>query len=282
MTKYLSLFALLLLAACRRDVSTPKQVLCHAPEELDATTAFASFADDPAFRNAHPSPQATEYDHSGQDVEFPVEGGANGRGYLMRAHGNTNKYLLLFHEWWGLNDNIKRETAQWCHELGINVLAIDLYDGKVVTTADEAGQLMQSNDPARSSAIIAGAVKYLGDNADFRTMGWCFGGGWSLRAALQLGDRAKGCVVYYGAPEQDVEKLKTLGTDVVFIHPTRDKWITEDMTKEFEKNMTTAGKKVKVFHYDADHAFANPSSPRYNEQAAKDARSVVTAYLSTK
>jgi carboxymethylenebutenolidase len=273
---------LLLLAACSSHNNVGNKTCCSVGEADDATTAFASFANDAAFQNAHPAPAPTEAFHQGQMVEFPVEGGVNGKAFLMKAHGNTNKYLFLFHEWWGLNDYIKRETANWCHTLGINVMAVDLYDGQIATTAEEAAKLMQANDAKRSAAIIAGAAKFVGDAADFRTMGWCFGGGWSHRAAIQLGDRAKACVIYYGMPEQDVAKLKGMACDAVFIHPEMDKWITAEMAAEFEKNMTAAGKKVAVHHYAADHAFANPSSPRYNDAAATAAREVVSKYLSGK
>jgi carboxymethylenebutenolidase len=43
--------------------------------------------------------------------------------------------------------------------------------------------------------------------------------------------------------------------------------------------MKSAGKSLSVNRYDADHAFANPSSPHYDEAAAKAARTVVTTYL---
>ncbi|MCA0238245.1 MAG: dienelactone hydrolase family protein [Bacteroidetes bacterium] len=282
--KQTALFSLLLLlAACRHTEPSRlsnSQVMCH--DTGDATAQFASFANDAEFRGMHPDPLATELIKKGKMVEFPVAGGANGHAYLVKSKRKTDKYLLLFHEWWGLNDYIKNEAAMWSKELGVHVLALDLYDGKMATTADEAGKLMQGNDPVRSLAIIDGAAKFAGENANFRTMGWCFGGGWSLRAALQLKDKTRGCVVYYGAPEQDVNKLKTLASDVVFIHPEMDKWITADMVSEFEKNMKAAGKTVMAYHYPADHAFANPSSPRYNEKAAQEARAVVTRYLKGK
>ena len=70
--------------------------------------------------------------------------------------------------------------------------------------------------------------------------------------------------------------------DVVFIHASKDKWITDQVVAEFETNMKSAGKTLTVHRYDADHAFANPSSPRYHEQSAKDSRAVVKAYLQSK
>ena len=265
--------------SCRQN-NQSTMPMCHDPNM--ATAQFASFASDAAFRNAHPAPLPTEATHAGAMVEFPVEGGPNGRAFLMKSHNATNKYLILFHEWWGLNDYVKNETAMWCHELGINVIAVDLYDGKVATTPDSAGAYMQANDPARSIAIIKGAAKYAGDAADFRTLGWCFGGGWSLQAALALGDRVKGCVMYYGMPEKDVTKLRSLSTDVLFIHAKQDQWITDAVVSEFEQNMKTAGKTLTVHRYDANHAFANPSGPRYNEAEAKASRAVVKAYLQGK
>ncbi len=271
---FLLLFAL---SACQYAEPSANLVLCHDPNE--ALTAFSLFANEKDFRDAHPSPVPTESPAPGEMIEFPVEGGANGKGYLLMAKKKTNKYLLLFHEWWGLNDYIKNEAALWGKELGINVLAVDLYDGKVAANAEEAGNLMKANDPARSAAIILGAAKYCGPSANFRTMGWCFGGGWSLQAALLLKEKAKGCVVYYGMPEKDVEKLKALRCDVLMIHPTQDQWISAGVVSEFEQNMKAAGKKLSVRHYEANHAFANPSSPRYNETEAKAARKVVKAYL---
>jgi carboxymethylenebutenolidase len=250
--------------------------MCHSVDE------FAAFANDPAFVAAHPAPLPVEAVHQGRMVDFPVEGGPNGRGFLMMAHANTNKYLLLFHEWWGLNDYIKNETAMWCHDLGINVLALDLYDGKVAATPEEAGNLMKANDPARSEAIILGAAKALGEKADYRTMGWCFGGGWSMQASLLLKDKAKACVMYYGMPESDLDKLKTLSSDVLFIHATQDQWINDKVVAKMEENMKEAGKTITVQRFEANHAFANPSSPRYNEAAAKASRVAVKAYLAGK
>lgn len=271
--KNIFFFSVLLfgLFACENQSSIP---MCH-----DSNAEFAVFANDKAFRNAHPAPQPVALAHGGEMIEFPVDGGPNGRAYLVKSHTETDKYLLLCHEWWGLNNNIKNEAAMWSSELNINVLAVDLYDGQLAATPDEAGKLMQACDPERASAIIKGAAAYAGDEADFRTMGWCFGGGWSLQAALLLQDKVKACVMYYGMPEKDVEKLKNLSCDVLMIHAQQDKWINADVVKEFKANMEAAGKRLTVREYDADHAFANPSGPAYNEPAAQEARTVVKAFL---
>lgn len=274
---YFLLLPLLLTTCQNQPAVTSSLAMCHDPNA--AIAQFASFSTDPAFLSAHPSPEFVALSRKGKMIEFPVAGGANGRAFYVKARKKTNKYLLVFQEWWGLNAYVKNESVAWGKELGVNVLAIDLYDGKVATTAEEAGKLMQANDPARSTALIQGAMRHAGEKADFRTIGWCFGGGWSLQAALLGGARTKACVIFYGMPEMDVAKLRTLNSDVLFIHPDKDQWITEQMVGDFEKNMKTAGKSVAVKHYAADHAFANPSSPKYIAAAAQEARTVAKAYL---
>lgn len=268
-----TLFALLSLCwlGCQHQPSMPRLAMCHAD--------FAAFADDPAFRQAHPEPQPVALLHGGRPVTFLLDDSTTGRGFLALAHRRTNQFLLLFHEWWGLNDHIRNEAIRWAHDLDIHVLAIDLYDGQVATTADEARQLMQGCQPERAERIIRGAAAFVGEQADFRTLGWCFGGGWSLKAALLLGERAKGCVVYYGMPERDVERLKALHTDVLFVHAKRDRWITDEVVASFADSMRAAGKTLHLREYDADHAFANPTGQRYHEPSAQEARAATLEYL---
>jgi len=46
---------------------------------------------------------------------------------------------FVFQEWWGLNDNIKREAETLYNDLGnVNVIALDMYDGKVATAREDA------------------------------------------------------------------------------------------------------------------------------------------------
>jgi carboxymethylenebutenolidase len=120
---------------------------------------------------------------------------------------------------------------------------------------------------------------YAGPKAQFASVGWCFGGGWSLQSALLGGKQTMGCVMYYGMPEKDVAKLKTLNSDVLGLFAEQDKWINPEVVKQFEKDMAAAGKKVTVKEYPADHAFANPSNPKYNKELATDAHQRALTYL---
>lgn len=133
--------------------------------------------------------------------------------------------------------------------------------------------------PGRCSEIIEGALEYAGKDAQIATLGWCFGGGWSLQAALQLQQHARACVMYYGMPESDPDLLKTLNCEVLGIFALQDKWITPAVVSEFETAMQKAGKKLYVKNYQAGHAFANPSNPRYNAEYGKDAMQAALVFL---
>jgi carboxymethylenebutenolidase len=253
---------------------------CARPATTSATEAFAMLATDKDFSGGHDAPLPYSYAGEGQMIEFKTTDGQTGHAFEIKSAKPSNKYLFVIHEWWGLNDYIKKEAAAYAQEMpGVNVLALDLYDGQVATTPEEAGKYMQAVKTDRAAAIIKGAQLYAGPKAQFASVGWCFGGGWSLQSALLGGKQTMGCVMYYGMPEKDVAKLKTLNSDVLGLFAEQDKWINPEVVKQFEKDMAAAGKKVTVKEYPADHAFANPSNPKYNKELATDAHQRALAYL---
>jgi carboxymethylenebutenolidase len=243
--------------------------ICHT----SATEKFALFASDKDFNMSHPDP--LPYVHQsevGKMITFKTADGPDGSGYLLMAKKNTSNWIFVFQEWWGLNDHIKREAENLYKDLGnVNVIALDMYDGKVTSSSADAGKYMGEFKQDRGTSIVKGALDYIGKDAKIGTVGWCFGGGQSMQAALTAGKQAAACVIYYGMPEGDVSRLKNLNCDVLDIWPTQDKWINKDVTEKFEADMKAAGKKLTVKSYDADHAFANPSNPKHNKEFTADA-----------
>ncbi|MBB6462696.1 dienelactone hydrolase family protein [Flammeovirga kamogawensis] len=261
----------------------PKEaVLCHA--DIDAIRSFAAFTNQEDFKKMHSMDRELSTESfKGKRISFDVANGDKGEAYYVPSAKKSSKYLFVFHEWWGLNDYVRNESDRLSKELGdVNVIALDLYDGKVGTTREQAGALMKACDPQRAASIIQGALAFVGKDAKIATIGWCFGGGWSLQAALQLKDQAVGCVMYYGMPVKDVDRLSQLNCDVLGIFGEKDKWINPEVVANFENHMQEAKKTVTVKMYAADHAFANPSSDRYNEKDAKNANTEALKYLKKK
>jgi carboxymethylenebutenolidase len=242
---------------------------------------FAALGDDPAFIAAHLAPLPFQKDPGpGKMISFKTKDGKTAHAFEVKAPSPSSKVLFVFHEYWGLNDYIKREAEKLQAELGdVNVLALDLYDGKVATDPKVAVSYMQAVKEDRARAIIAGAISHVGKKAKIGTIGWCYGGGWSLQASLMARKQAQACVMYYGMPEKNVEILKTLNTDVLGIFGKKDQWITPAVVDQFEKSMKEAGKHLEVKSYDADHAFANPSNPKFDKDATEDAHAAAMNFL---
>ena len=250
--------------------------ICHSND-------MASMAADPAFAALHANPLPFTYRGDGDMITFATPDGEKASGFLLKAQKPSDKWLLVYQEWWGLNDFIKQESQKYYGDLtNVNVLAVDMYDGKVATDSKDAMKYMQSASKERLGSIMQGAINYVGPKAEIASIGWCFGGMLSLQSAMLEGKQAKGCVMYYGRPEQDVAKLKTLDTDVLGIFGSQDKGISPESVKEFEANMAKAGEKIEVKMYDANHAFANPSNPVYNKEAAEDAYKRSLSYLKSR
>ena len=88
--------------------------------------------------------------------------------------------------------------------------------------------------------------------------------------------------MYYGMPETDMAKLKSLHCDVLGLFANMDKWINPEVVKTFQDNMEKAGKKLIVKSYNADHAFANPSNPKYDKASAEDANQAAVKFIKAK
>lgn len=252
--------------------------------DITAPNIMAMFGNDQSFKDAHPQPLPFSLtDGKGKMVTYKTADGTDANGYEVKADKPTNNWVFIFHEWYGLNDYVKREAEEVASTLGnVNVLAIDLYDGKVATNNDEAVKYVQSVKNERALNIINGAKDYAGSDAVFATLGWCFGGAWSNQAAIELGDRCKACVIYYGMPEQNTERLAKLKAPVLGIFAKQDTRITPEVAGKFEENLKALNIPVSIYIYDAVHAFANPSNPKHDADATKDAKEKTYAFLKEK
>jgi len=177
--------------------------------------------------------------------------------------------VLLVHEWWGLNDYIKAVAAEFV-EQGYGALAVDLYGGEVAEDRDTANALKNGVVAEEATETLEAWIDWLRQhetaNGKVGTVGWCFGGAWSLNAAMARPVEAT--VVYYGDVNRSAEQLRTLKGPVLGHFATRDQWINEEMVSGFAAAMAEADKPADIYWYEADHAFANPTGSRYDEADA--------------
>jgi carboxymethylenebutenolidase len=216
----------------------------------------------------------------GSSVSLDVQGETSS-AYLAKPRAKPRGAVLVLHEWWGLNDWVKSMADRLAGE-GYLALAVDLYKGKVASDPKEAAKLMEQKDEKWGDAVEEAGLEWLkanGDGAKVATLGWCMGGGESLKASLNDPKDVNATVMYYGFPITDVERLKTLRGPLLGIWANQDGWITPDKVKAFDEALSKAGVKHEFHAYDADHAFANPSGGKYNGAAAKDAWEKTRSFL---
>lgn len=224
-------------------------------------------------------------DLSTREVSYGRVAGRELRGYLALRAGTSvgGPAVILIHEWWGLNDNMRLMARRLAAE-GYTALAVDMY-GTTTEDPARARELMSGvmRDPEPAVENLRAAAAYLRDveHADaLGLIGWCFGGGWSLRGALALGEEADAAVVYYGQPVTDPALLGRLETPLLGIFGSADQAIPLDdvheMRREFERLDHPA--EIHVFA-GQQHAFANPSGGSYDAAAAAEAWAETTAFL---
>ncbi|MCB9638366.1 MAG: dienelactone hydrolase family protein [Myxococcales bacterium] len=265
------------LAACKKD-NTPKK---------------DGYSQRMAKEHKHDVPTATGISKlkpsqpvEGKMVQYATIDKQAIQGYLAqpKAAKGPLPALIVIHEWWGLNDNIKAMTDQLAGE-GYLALAVDIYGGKSAKTPKDALALMKAamSNKDKGQENIRQAYAYLKDKAKatkIASMGWCFGGAWSLQTALLFPKGLAAAVIYYGRLVQDKEKLNTLQMPMLGIFGAKDKGIPVDGVKKFEATLKELKKDATIKIYpDADHAFANPSGKRYREADAKDAWKHTLAFL---
>lgn len=202
-------------------------------------------------------------------------------GYLARPKGSAPEgrwpALILIHEWWGLNDNIRGLAEDFARE-GYVALAVDLYEGKSTDNPTRAREMAGGvrDDMDRAFANLKAAVDYLksldyvADN-QLASVGWCFGGGWSYQMAKNdLGVQAS--VMYYGQfmPEDDLEQMRA---QIIGHFGEDDQSIPVDDVKAFEAKLQTLDGEHEVYIYEnAGHAFANEDNEQaYREESAREA-----------
>jgi len=184
--------------------------------------------------------------------------------------------VIMIHEWWGLNDNIRAMADRLAAE-GYIVLAVDLYGGKIAASAAEAKALMTEvvERPEAAETNIRAAYDFLDNTVGaprIGSIGWCFGGAWSLNTAKLFPDELDASVIYYGAVTNDEDLLRPINTPILGLFGAEDRGISVASVNAFSEALERLRKNHAVHIYPGvGHAFANPTGQNYDEVSAEDA-----------
>lgn len=231
------------------------------------------------------APSAAQPDIEARTVQYR-QGDQVLDGYLAYDKSKEGKRpgIVVFHEWWGVNDYIKMRARQFA-EMGYVAFAPDMFGGgKVAATMDEATKLIQpyvSDRQLMRARARAGLDELLKqadvDSSRIAAVGFCFGGTSAIELAMTGAD-LKGLVAFHGGlsfpPNEDAKSMKCA---VLICQGGEDPFVPEDQLAHLWTLMKDAKLNYQVNIYGgAVHGFTNPANGSdnskglaYNERAAK-------------
>ncbi len=191
--------------------------------------------------------------------------------------------ILVLHEWWGLNAQIRDMARQFASQ-GYVAVVPDLYHGQVTADPDRARALAAKLGNDDAFATIDAAMRWL--RAEPRTaksrlgvVGFCMGGGVAERYALRTADLSA-VVMFYGQPETDPAKLARLGAPLQGHFGAEDQNIPLAKVEELRGALAKAGKPGEIYTYPgAGHAFMHEGNDTYRPDAARQAWARMLAFL---
>ncbi len=266
---------------------------CQQAETPAPSTATESYVEATAAEHEHDAPIATPIAETPpaapvleQELAYGEGRGSNLVGYLAMPGDAAEPLpgIILIHEWWGLNDNIKAMARRLAGE-GYVALAVDLYGGVTADTPDQAQSLMTAvlEQPDAARANLRQAYEYLEKYAlapRIGSIGWCLGGAWSLETAVLYPESLDAMVMYYGQVIKAREQLATLNMPILGFFGSEDKSIPVRDVQEFRATLLELRKNADIrIVVGADHAFANPSGGSYDERAANEAWDETLAFF---
>lgn len=219
-----------------------------------------------------------------------IEYEANGtklKGYLAYDDSKSGKRpgVLVFHEWWGLNEYAKKR-ADMLAELGYVAFAADMFgDGKTTEHPMEAQKFataVRSNldtwlGRARAALKVLKAQPQV-DDGKIGAIGYCFGGSTALQLALAGEDIDAVAAFHAGLPPATPEQAKKVKAKILLAQGGADANIPAEANKKFAETLKNAGVDIRLEMYPgATHSYTVPGIekrvPQFKYDAAADKKS---------
>jgi dienelactone hydrolase len=217
-----------------------------------------------------------------KDIEYEHDG-TKLKGVLAYDDAATGKRpaVIVFHEWWGLDDYAKMRAKQLA-ELGYVAFAADMYGvGKITEHPMEARKMAeavrmnQATWLGRAQAALKVVQGLEVDKDNIAAIGYCFGGSTALVLAYS-GAPLKAVNTFHAAlPTPTAEQAKAIKAKVVVAHGADDAFISKESIEKFKSALDEAGVKYRFDSYPgAVHSFTVKEADKkaikgmgYNEAA---------------
>lgn len=196
--------------------------------------------------------------------------------------------IVLLHEWWGLNAQIRDWASRLACE-GYAVLIPNLYarqGGMVTANAEVAAALMGRIKEQDLLQDINSCCEFL-NTRDYvkRNVHGVIGFGMGATLAIRFAchrKRLRAAVAFYGKLPAASGTPKELYCPLLYHHPGADDWTTAEEIEQLRQTAKDYDKRVEIRTYDdAPHAFCNEHrKDAYRPEAAQAAWESTLAFLS--
>ena len=196
------------------------------------------------------------------------------QGYFARPAVTQHKLpaVVVIHENRGLNPYIE-DVARRLAVAGFIAFAPDALTplGGYPGNDDDGRTMQRQRDREEMVEDFVAAVEFLQQHPDSTgkvgAVGFCFGGGMSMRLAVRL--PALGAAVAFYGRHPSAEEAASIQAPLMIHHAELDERVNASWPA-FEKGLEAAGRTYVNHDYEgADHGFHNDTTPRYDEDAAK-------------
>lgn len=206
--------------------------------------------------------------------------GTTSRMYAAGEPLSGTPGVVVFHAWWGLNDDVLA-LADRLAGAGFAVVAPDLYRGPVASTIEDAERLSDAMEESAADAIALAATDRLAErlepSAKLGAVGFSLGAAWAMWAPAQR-ERLAASVVYYGSLSGP--SLTRASVPVLGHFAETDPYESDEDVAAFEGALRSAGREVVIHRYPGTgHWFAEPSRDAYREAQASLAFERTVAFL---
>ena len=174
--------------------------------------------------------------------------------------------VLVVHEWWGLNDYVKRR-ANMLAEMGYVAMAVDMYGNGRMGNDPGAAQALAMpfyQNPAMAKKHFDMALEELKknpnvDQSKIAGIGYCFGGGMLLNL-VRMGEPLNGVVSFHGSLLGTPADKNLTKAEILVCHGEKDDFVNAEVAP-FKKQMDSIGKSYTFKSYPgATHSFTNPDA----------------------
>jgi carboxymethylenebutenolidase len=182
------------------------------------------------------------------------------RAYVARPSGQGPfPVVIMIHEWWGLKSEIVGKADALAQD-GYIVVAPDVFRGNTTAWIPSAIWQVVSTPTTQVDGDLDAVMRWIQNQPDadaqrIAIMGFCFGGGTSIRYGVNTTD-IKATVVFYGSVIQDPALLKNLNGPVLGIFGGADTMIPLSEVQGFKDGLKAAGIPHEITVYEGEpHAF---------------------------